>query len=211
RRPPAPPTKNELVDRTRPPGRGGNRRATQRSRISSVESGVTWDRRDDPLNPRSGTFLAADVKYAFPFLSADADFVKALLPAALYRPYGTTRLVFSVRGGIIWNHEECPPELQAAGTCSPNLIVPVPERLFAGGSSSHRAFARDNLGIPGETLNADGIGIGGTMQLVGNAEWRIPVASGFEMALFFDIGNVWADPRNVGLRELRTGTGLGLH
>ena len=201
----------ELVDPSSDPGLGADQRANQPSRISSVESGVTWDRRDDPLNPRSGTFLAADVKYAFPFLSADADFVKALLQAALYRPYGTTRLVFSVRGGIIWNHEECPPELQAAGTCSPNLIVPVPERLFAGGSSSHRAFARDNLGIPGETLNADGIGIGGTMQLVGNAEWRIPVASGFEMALFFDIGNVWADPRNVDLRELRTGTGLGLH
>ncbi|MGZ5431206.1 MAG: BamA/OMP85 family outer membrane protein, partial [Thermoanaerobaculia bacterium] len=189
----------ELVDPSSDPGLGADQRANQPSRISSVEGGVTWDRRDDPLNPRSGTFLAADVKYAFPFVSADADFVKALLQAALYRPYGTTRLVFSVRGGIIWNHEECPLELQAAGTCAPNLIVPVPERLFAGGSSTHRAFPRDNLGIPGETLNADGVGVGGTVQLIANAEWRIPVTSGFEAALFFDIGNVWADPNSVNL------------
>jgi outer membrane translocation and assembly module TamA len=89
--------------------------------------------------------------------------------------------------------------------------VPVPERLFAGGSSTHRAFARDNLGIPGETLNADGVGVGGTVQLVANAEWRIPVASSFEVALFFDIGNVWADPKNVSLGELRSGAGFGLH
>ncbi len=201
----------ELVDPSSDPGLGADQRANQPSRISSIAGGVTWDRRDDPLNPRSGTFLAADVKYAFPFLAADADFVKTLLQAALYRPYGTTRLVFSVRGGIIWNHQACPPELQAAGTCSPNLIVPVPERLFAGGSSTHRAFSRDNLGIPGETLNADGVGEGGTAELVANAEWRIPVASGFEAALFFDIGKVWADPSNVTLSQLRSGAGLGLH
>jgi len=201
----------ELVDPSSDPGLGADQRANQPSRISSVEGGVTWDRRDDPLNPRSGAFLAADLKYAFPFLLADADFVKALLQAALYRPYETTRLVFSVRGGIIWNRQPCPPELQAAGTCAANLIVPVPERLFAGGSSTHRAFPRDNLGIPGETLNADGVGVGGNVQLVGNAEWRIPVAGGFEAALFFDIGQVWVDANSVNLGQLRPGAGLGLH
>ncbi len=201
----------ELVDPSSDPGLGADQRANQPSRISSIAGGVTWDRRDDPLNPRSGTFLAADVKYAFPFLTADADFVKTLLQAALYRPYGTTRFVVSVRGGFIWNRQACPPELQAAPTCSPNLIVPVPERLFAGGSSTHRAFSRDNLGIPGETLNTDGVGVGGTVQLVANAEWRIPVASGFEAALFFDIGQVWADPNDVNLGQLRSGAGFGLH
>ncbi|MFI5119803.1 MAG: POTRA domain-containing protein [Thermoanaerobaculia bacterium] len=201
----------ELVDPSSDPGLGADQRANQPSRISSIAGGVTWDRRDDPLNPRSGTFLAADVKYAFPFLAADADFVKALLQSALYRPYGTTRFVFSVRGGIIWNRQPCPPELQEAGTCSPNLIVPVPERLFAGGSSTHRAFPRDNLGIPGETLNAGGVGVGGTVELIANAEWRIPVASGFEAALFFDIGQVWADPNGVNLARLRSGAGFGLH
>ena len=31
------------------------------------------------------------------------------------------------------------------------------------------------------------------------------------MALFFDIGNVWADPKSVDLGLLRSGAGLGLH
>ena len=138
------------------------------------------------------------------------SFVKSLLQAALYRPYGATRFVFSVRGGMIWNRQECPPELREKGTCSPNLIVPVPERLFAGGSSTHRAFPRDNLGIPDETLK-DGVGVGGTVELIANAEWRIPVASGFEAALFFDVGQVWSDPNNVNLGQLRSGAGFGLH
>ena len=201
----------ELVSPSSDPGLGADQRLNQPSRISSVAGGVTWDRRNDPLNPSAGTFLAADVKYAFPFLSADANFLKALLQAAMYRPYGSTRLVFSVRSGVIWNTQACDVVPRDALLCSPNLIVPVPERLFAGGSSTHRAFARDNLGIPGETLNADGVGVGGTLQLVANAEWRIPVASSFEMALFFDIGNVWADPKSVDLARLRSGAGLGLH
>ena len=201
----------ELVDPSSDPGLGADQRNNQPSRISSVSGGVTWDLRNDPLNPRSGTYLAADLKYAFPLLSADANFVKALLQAAFYRPYRSTRLVFSVRGGVIWNQEACSQALQDKGTCSPNLIVPVPERLFAGGSSTHRAFARDNLGIPNETLNENGVGEGGTVQLIGNAEWRIPLASSFEAALFFDVGNVWADPRRVNLGALRSGAGIGLH
>ncbi len=201
----------ELVSPSSDPGLGADQRLNQPSRISSVAGGATWDRRNDPLNPSAGTFLAADVKYAFPLLAADADFLKALLQAALYRPYGATRLVFSVRGGVIWNYQACDALPRDATLCGPNLIIPVPERLFAGGSSTHRAFARDNLGIAGETLNADGVGVGGTVQLVANAEWRIPVASSFEVALFFDIGNVWSDPKSVDLGLLRSGAGVGLH
>ncbi len=95
--------------------------------------------------------------------------------------------------------------------CAPNLIIPVPERFFAGGTSTHRAFTRDNLGIYPQTLNEDGIGVGGNVLLIGNAEWRIPVTGGFEVALFVDVGNTWADPKNVNLGEIRTGVGVGLH
>ena len=39
----------------------------------------------------------------------------------------------------------------------------------------------------------------------------MPVSSGFEVALFVDVGNTWADPKNVNLAEVRTGAGIGLH
>ncbi len=184
----------ELVEPSADPGLGADQRGNQASRIASVSGGVTWDKRDDPLNPRSGFLLGTDLKYAGPLLAADAHFFKVLSQAGLYRPYGKTRFAFSLRSGILWNLAPCPDALVTAGTCAPNLIIPVPERFFAGGTSTHRAFTRDNLGIPGETLNADGIGEGGTFMLIGNAEWRIPVAGGFEVALFVDAGNVLGEP-----------------
>ena len=201
----------ELVEPSADPGLGADQRGNQESRIASVSGGVTWDKRDDPLNPRSGFLLGTDLKYAFPLFAADAHFFKILSQAGLYRPYGKTRFAFSVRSGILWNFAPCPDALVAAGTCAPNLIIPVPERFFAGGTSTHRAFTRDNLGIPGETLNDAGIGEGGNFMLIGNAEWRIPVAGGFEVALFVDAGNVWADPTNINLGQIRTGAGIGLH
>ncbi len=201
----------ELVEPSADPGLGADQRANQESRIASVSGGVTWDKRDDPLNPRSGFLLGTDLKYAFPLLAADAHFFKMLSQAGLYRPYGKTRFAFSLRGGVIWNFAACPDALVEAGSCAPNLIIPVPERFFAGGTSTHRAFTRDNLGIPGETLNADGVGVGGNVLLIGNAEWRVPVAGGFEVAFFVDAGNTWADPKNVNLGEIRTGAGIGLH
>ncbi len=201
----------ELVEPSSDPGLGADQRGNQESRIASVSGGVTWDKRDDPLNPRSGFLLGTDLKYAFPLFAADAHFFKILTQAGLYRPYGKTRFAFSLRGGFLWNLAPCPDALVQAGTCAPNLIIPVPERFFAGGTSTHRAFTRDNLGIPGETLNSGGIGEGGNFMLIGNVEWRIPVAGGFEIALFVDAGNVWADPTNVNLGAIRTGAGIGLH
>ena len=201
----------ELVEPSSDPGLGADQRANNESRIASVSGGVTWDKRDDPLNPRSGFLLGTDLKYAFPIFAADAHYFKVLTQAGLYRPYGKTRFAFSVRGGVIWNYAPCPDDLVAAGTCAPNLIVPVSERFFAGGTSTHRAFTRDNLGTYPETLNSDGVGIGGTVLLIGNAEWRVPVTGGFEVALFVDAGNTWADPKNVNLGEIRTGAGIGLH
>jgi outer membrane protein insertion porin family len=201
----------ELVNPSADPGLGADQRGNTESRIASVSGGVTWDKRDDPLNPRSGFLLGTDAKYAFPLLAADAHFFKVLSQAGLYRPFGKTRFAFSARAGFIWNLAACPDALVAAGTCAPNLIVPVPERFFAGGTSTQRAFSRDNLGIPGQTLNADGVGEGGNVLLVGNAEWRVPVTGGFEVALFVDAGNTWANPTNINLGQIRTGAGIGLH
>ena len=200
----------ELVEPSSDPGLGADQRGNTESRIASVSSGVTWDRRDDPLNPRNGFLLGTDLKYAFPLLAADAHFFKVLSQAGLYRALRARRaLAFSLRGGVIWNFAPCPDP--TGENCAPNLIIPVPERFFAGGTSTHRAFTRDNLGTYPQTLNIDGVGVGGNVLLIGNAEWRIPVTGGFEVALFVDVGNTWADPKNVNLGEIRTGAGIGLH
>jgi outer membrane protein insertion porin family len=199
----------ELVEPSSDPGLGPDQRPNQTNRISSFAGGFTYDKRNDPFNPSGGYLIGADIKYAFPLFAADAHFLKAFLQASLYRPWRSTRFAFAVRTGLIQAYSACDPETNP--TCAPNLTVPIPERFFAGGRSTHRAFALDDLGIPGETVNSDGVGFGGNFFLLLNAEWRVPLASGFEMSFFVDVGNVWADPKHVDLSEIRPGAGLGLH
>jgi outer membrane protein assembly complex protein YaeT len=199
----------ELVEPSSDPGLGPDQRPNQTNRISSVAGGFTYDRRNDPFNPSGGYLFGADLKFAFPLFSADAHFLKAFLQGSLYRGWRATRFAFAVRAGMIQTYSAC--DLSTNPTCAPNLTIPIPERLFAGGRSTHRAFPLDDLGIPGETVNSDDVGFGGNFMLIGNAEWRVPLVSGFEMSLFFDVGNVWADAKHLDLSQLRPGAGLGLH
>src|SRR5690606_31833745 len=62
--------------------------------------------------------------------------------------------------------------------------VPMAERFFAGGRTSHRAFPRDGLGVPGQTLleieRPDGraglVAVGGDALAIANLDYRFPIA-----------------------------------
>ena len=182
-------------------------RQDQKIAISSIGAGLIRDTRDDLVAPRRGWFLLTDAKYAFPLFRADARFVKLQAQVATFVPAAKTVLAFSLRAGAIASLVQCNPELNP--TCSPNLDIPIAERLFAGGRTTHRAFPLDNLGIEGSTLK-DGQGIGGNAMIVANVEWRVPVWGDLGVALLFDVGTVWASPDRVRMRDLRLGTGIGL-
>jgi outer membrane protein insertion porin family len=83
-------------------------------------------------------------------------------------------------------------------------------RFFSGGVASHRAFATDRLGVPGQTLDEDGNAIGGNALLLLNAEYQRPLRGALSGVVFLDVGNVWAEPGTVDLSDLRWGAGLGL-
>jgi outer membrane protein insertion porin family len=177
------------------------------ARISSIGTSITLDKRDDAIEPNKGVLVAADLKYAFPFLTTDADFLKAYLQTSYVHPLRTLRLVGALRVGWVWNRRACHPESNP--TCMPNLEVPVVERFFAGGRTTHRAFPLDDLGIEGETLS-DGTGIGGNALVLGNVELRVPVFGGLGVAVFVDAGNTFGSPQSVRVEELRYGAGAGL-
>jgi outer membrane protein insertion porin family len=141
-------------------------------------------------------------------LSADADFVRLFAQGTHYRPLGSTTLVASVRAGAIESGKPC--DETTGPSCAPNLTVPIVERFFAGGRTSHRAFALDQLGIPGQTVNEQGEAFGGNAVLVANVEWRVPLYGELRGSVFLDAGNVWSDWRRVSLPALRWGAGLGL-
>ena len=58
---------------------------------------------------------------------------------------------------------------------------------------------------------ADGrvLQLGGNGLLLFNFDYRFPIAGDFGGVVWSDVGNVWADWRDVRADELRTGAGLG--
>jgi len=73
-----------------------------------------------------------------------------------------------------------------------SLVLPYEKGFFAGGSNNVRAWPMAQLG-PGSFSNPDTLTIEriGDIVLVGNIEYRFPIAGRFKGALFVDAGNVW--------------------
>lgn len=182
--------------------------------ISSLTPNLFLDRRDNPLNPTQGWSTNLQLEVAFPFLSAEANFLKLFWQQTHYRPLGRLGgLAGSFRLGAIENLSDTAPLDPLVPVDLPSARVPVSERFFAGGRTSHRAFERDRLGIVDETLitdaSGDGIEIGGNGLMVINLDYRFPISGDFGGTVFFDLGNVWADWRDFDPAQLEAGAGLG--
>jgi outer membrane protein assembly factor BamA len=68
----------------------------------------------------------------------------------------------------------------------PQLVIPASERFFAGGDTTVRGFALDQLGIPLVTLDEKGFPTGGGGLMILNAELREPTTRGLGIVGFFD-------------------------
>jgi outer membrane protein insertion porin family len=195
--------------------------------ISSITSAVIIDRRDNPINPRSGRNTVAQLEWAFPLLSADEEFLKLFLQQTNYLNLGSWGIVgASIRlGGIESFRGDAEP--QESDVCGPDSIpdfgVALSERYFAGGRSTHRSYKLDTLGILGETLfvnrgeddEGDCVKIGtfttgGNGLAIFNLELRYPFYGGFWATGFFDTGNIWADWRDIDFSDFKNGVGVGV-
>ena len=192
-------------------------REDQTLRISSLIPNFQLDHRDDPLNPTRGWSSVAQIQYSFPFLNADADFVKLYLQDTRYFDLGHLGvLATSFRVGAI---EPLAP-LNLADPLIPdtpdlpNSQVFIAERFFAGGANTNRGYNRDRLGIPDRTLFPDAGGhlvpTGGNGLALVNLDFRFPIAGPVGGTVFYDSGNVWADWRDVRLPDFRSGVGVGV-
>jgi outer membrane protein assembly factor BamA len=172
-------------------------RAFQDIKILSLVPRVVWDDRDDPIDPHRGTQVIAQAKYAIPVRRiADEHFFEVF--GQIVRYWDLRRL------GVV-------AASARAGAIEPlgGREVSIAERFFAGGRTTNRAYDRDELGIPGETL-LDGKPIGGNGLALLNLDYRFPISGGLGGTIFVDAGNVWADWQDVRLRDVKPGAGLGL-
>ena len=151
----------------------------------------------------------ADGRYQFlhlayaQYIRGDADFRRH------WRLTDNQRIVTRLMGGIGFAYGN-------------SIALPYEKGFFAGGSNNVRAWPMNRLGPGGfsspDTLNIESIG---DIVLVGNIEYRFPIAGAFKGALFVDAGNVWLrNPdevfpngefkwRNI-LTDLAVGVGFGL-
>jgi len=184
-------------------------RESRDARVASLTPTLLWDHRDDPIDPTRGWSVSLSAERAAPLSAADADYLKLFAQWTDFVPFAGGTIAGSIRAGRI----------QPFGTSTdpalrPIDLVPAAELFYAGGRTTHRAFARDELGIPGQTLFVEPgkspVPLGGGGLGLINLEYRFPIAGALGGTLFADGGNVWREASQINLHEMRWGAGVGI-
>lgn len=152
------------------------------------------DTRDNIFLPRAGSQTTAAAELTGGPLGGDADFVKFTFSWARYRQLSGSN-VFAVRFkyGLLEG-------LKVAS------YVPSTDRFFLGGAASLRGYPENNVG----PKTPDGQALGGRTILLFNGELRRPLFWKFWGSLFADVGNIWNEPAQLAISELRITTGVGI-
>jgi outer membrane protein insertion porin family len=207
--------------------------------LHALRPALSLDLRDNVAHPRRGLFASATVELAHSLGQAGGH-VLALLPGSEtyinmvkaqytltgYLPLGRASVfALSLRGGRVF-------------ALDPNSVTIQPKRFYLGGAATMRGYGESEmlpedrrdaaiqetrrcatlisgLGCSPELRDRLGRGImlpseGGQAYLLGKAELRIPLVQSLELGIFADVGNLWFDPGQVALRDVRLNAGVGL-
>ena len=147
------------------------------------------------LDAKSGYFANLHFEQAGRFLGGDFDYFESTAEFRYYQSIGSKVVVaLRARGGSI----------DAAGDIQ--QAVPFFKRYFLGGSTTLRGWGRYEVA----PLSERGNPIGGHSFAVLSAEVRVPITRKLSGVLFADGGNVWYDPWDINLNDLRYAVGPGL-
>ena len=183
--------------------------------LSSFIGTLIRDTRDDQVDATDGTFASATAQMAGSAIGSEFSFIKSSITGQVFhRIAGTNQVVFAgnARLGVARGFTAVP---DPSGLAQEGPL-PASERFFAGGDSTQRAFAVDQLGVrhtppqPGDTIDPDGFATGGNALVLFNGELRVPVTSAVGVVGFVDTGNVFARAADVAFEEFRTAVGAGL-
>ena len=166
--------------------------------VSGPSASVVFDTRDDPLEPKRGLFLGADLQLSLEGLGGTSYLRGFLQATSVRRLRSDLVFVLSVRVGAA----------STFGGKSP--FLPLPERFFAGGDYGPRGFPVDGLGPKIQGTDGKFYPTGGNALLLGGAEMRYNLTRSFQAASFVDTGNVYPEARDVARSGLRWSAGLGL-
>jgi translocation and assembly module TamA len=177
--------------------------------LSYLEEVVSWDKRDDILEPRNGHYLSLSLQQGGGPLGGSFDYLRVLPEARAYQSFGDDdqfTLSAKLRVGTLVTSTGAPED------------SPVVARFYSGGPSWMRGFGMRRLsplllapapdarnGKPEVTYPIGGNGI-----IEASVEARQQVAESILVAGFLDFGNVTPDrlPRPQ-LKDLQWAVGFG--
>ena len=146
--------------------------------ISGPAASLVHDTRDDPLDPRRGHFLLTDTILSSRWLGGNT-LVKGFVQGTTYQLLTAHTIVaLSAQLGLARTFGE------------EQLLVPKPDRFFAGGDYSMRGFGVDEV-LPD----------GGNALLIGGIELRRHLVGAFWAAAFAEAGNVYPLVSDMSLRR----------
>ncbi|MBS1814378.1 MAG: BamA/TamA family outer membrane protein [Acidobacteria bacterium] len=174
--------------------------------------GVTWfhdTRSPSPLDAQRGRYLSVQEFLSNSAFGSQTNFTRTDIAYATYYTWGTkrkytfarnTRFGFENASGT--NPNVGTPSclgilLTTNASCQP---VPLPERLYAGGGTSHRGFSLNSAGPRDLTT---GFPVGGSAVFINTLELRLPpptlplVGSSVSFVLFHDMGNVFLNIKDL--------------
>jgi outer membrane protein insertion porin family len=189
--------------------------------LSSFAVSALRDTRNDQIDPTNGEYLSGYGQLAARALGGQVGFVKSFFRASAYRPIPrTARFVFAGNGflGLATGF----PQQDSSGqtiidqnTGQPDLSLPQSERFYAGGDTTNRGFAIDQLGVrhippqPEDTIDINGFPLGGNAVVLFNAELRVATWRNIEAHAFLDTGNVFQNATSIDLGQFRSSVGFG--
>jgi outer membrane protein assembly factor BamA len=160
---------------------------------------LTWirDTRDSPLDAHRGTYTSFQEFLSVGALGAQADFNRLDVSNSSYWSFDKSRFVLArnTRYG----------QERAFGSGGDKLI-PLPERLYAGGATSLRGFGSNSAG-PRDPET--GYPIGGAGALIESTELRLPppmlpwMGNTVSFVLFHDMGNIFTNASDAWASALR--------
>jgi outer membrane protein assembly complex protein YaeT len=176
------------------------------STLAYLEVGALLDTTDDIFSPTEGFTVNLNYHLANKWALGDYEYHRVTLLATHYR---------EIARGWVVALKVLPGIIDPFGASAADTVVAVPlfERLFAGGSTSVRGYQRRRLGpLSGSPDDPDEERdpVGGEALLEGSAELRFPLFGNFRGVVFLDAGNVYPEPAEISLSELRYTPGVGL-
>ncbi|HEU4691588.1 MAG TPA: POTRA domain-containing protein [Vicinamibacterales bacterium] len=174
-------------------------------RLSKVSASLIRDKRDDPLDPSTGTMMIVDGELAARAIGSEVGFVQTYLQGFYYHRLPAQRrvvLALGARVGLAHGFTRL-----VEGVTIQDL--PASERFFAGGDTTVRGFTLDRLGNE-DTITSTGFPTGGNSVVILNSELRIAVVGPLQATGFVDAGNVFLKASDLDFTDVRPTAGFGV-